>query len=138
MRRTVGILVWVWFFCACHSTDEKLQSVGDVNFEVISHGERVELEPHIAASGLTVFDFYADWCPPCKKLNESLKEMKGVYGDKLTVVKVDIVDWKSELAKQYSIADLPYLMVYDAQKSRVFEGPSNSVLPKLIQALNQN
>lgn len=122
---------------ACNSNAERPETVSAKSFKVISHGEVVDLLPHVSQTGITVFDFYADWCPPCKKLDASLAEMKGVYGERLTVVKLDLVDWKSDLAKHFKIADLPYLMVYSADKTQLAAGPSNQVLPELVKKLNQ-
>lgn len=138
MMRTMclGILLLSLWSCQNNSTTQGNQVAE--GFEVIAHGEVVDLLPHVQADGLTVFDFYADWCAPCFKLEESLKEMKAVYGARLHVVKLDLVDWKSELAKHHEIKDLPYLMVYSSDKELVKKGPSNEVLPALMKMLNQN
>src|SRR5215510_116732 len=37
--------------------------------EVISHGTPVDLNQHLAFGNVTVIDFYADWCGPCKRLS---------------------------------------------------------------------
>ena len=107
------------------------------DFQVISQGEVVDFEPYLEADRLTVFDFYADWCAPCKKLDKSLAALKDVYGDRLEVYKLDLVDWQSELAKHHKIKDLPYLIVYDEQKQLWRQGPSNTVLSELVKNLNQ-
>lgn len=107
-------------------------------FKVLAKGEPIDLNPHVVQGQVTVFEVYADWCAPCKAVERSLIDLKKVYGDRLTVFKLDLVDWKSELAKQRGIRDLPYLIIFDRQGELLVEGPSNVTLPKLVAALNQS
>lgn len=137
MRTAVAITGLVISMVACQNQAAGPSAKAKVDFEIISHGEVVDLTQHLSEKGYTVFDFYADWCPPCKKLNASLVDLKKIYGDRMTVRKMDIVDWKSEMAAHFQIRDLPYLIVYDREKTLVAEGPSKDVLPRLIGMLNK-
>lgn len=56
-------------------------------------------------------DFYADWCTPCKALTPILKEVKGIFGDRLRIIKVD-VDHNPEIAGIYGIRSVPTLMLF--------------------------
>lgn len=60
--------------------------------------------------GLTLVDFYATWCGPCKMMHPIIEEMEKRY-DTLKVVKVD-VDTHEDLAKEYGVMSIPtlYLM----------------------------
>lgn len=52
-------------------------------------------------SGLTLVDFYADWCGPCKALAPTLEQLQNI-----NVVKVNIDD-SQNLATQFSISGIP-------------------------------
>ncbi len=57
---------------------------------------------------LTVIDFFATWCGPCRMLTPVLEEInnEGI----VNVVKVD-VDQASDLAKEFNIQVVPTLFV---------------------------
>ena len=134
--RYVFALLSLGLFGCTGSTLGTAASVEPANFPVVTTGEVVDLTSMLLEKTVTVFDFYAEWCPPCKKLDLSLKDLKSVYGDKLQVYKLDIVNWDSALAKHHGIRDLPYLIVYDGLEI-MGQGPSNQVLGNLVTRLNR-
>lgn len=56
-------------------------------------------------------DFWAEWCGPCRMVSPILDEISSEYGDKLTIVKVN-VDEEPALAQQYGITSIPALHVF--------------------------
>lgn len=104
---------------------------------VISRGTPVDLKAHARQGVVTVFDFYAHWCSPCRQLDRSLRALHATYGSRLVILKLDVVDFDSALARAFSIRDLPYLIVYNEDQSVLAEGPSAQVLPQLIDHLNR-
>ena len=123
--------------CCAPSGKEHATSGEKISFPVLTQGKVIDLKPHIKEGRITVFDVYADWCAPCKDLERSLVDVKKVYGDRVDIYKLDLVNWESELAKHHKIRDLPYLMVYNDKAELFKQGPSNVVLPELMKALNQ-
>lgn len=90
--------------------------------KVIAHGEEVDLADHLAPGKHTVIDFYAVWCPPCRKLSPALERLAGRHAGRLAVRKVDIVDWTMPVARQHGIEELPFLVLYDDRGKRVAQG----------------
>ena len=65
----------------------------------------------ISGSQLTLVDFYATWCGPCKYMHPILEQLKDVMGDRIRVLKLD-VDKNAELADVYRIQSVPTLMLF--------------------------
>lgn len=63
------------------------------------------------SSNVTVVDFWAPWCGPCRKLGPVLDEVAGEMADKIKVVKLN-TDENLKTAKEYSISGLPTIMVF--------------------------
>jgi thiol-disulfide isomerase/thioredoxin len=79
---------------------------------VISHGAPVDIAKHLALGNVTVVDFYADWCGPCRQLSPSLEQMARTDPE-IALRKIDIVNWKTAVVKQYNIRAIPYVNVYN-------------------------
>lgn len=65
----------------------------------------------IAHNGITVVDFFANWCGPCRKLGPILEEVEGELASKVKFAKINTDD-NLEMAKKYQVSGLPTLMVF--------------------------
>lgn len=65
----------------------------------------------INGSGVTLVDFYAEWCGPCKMIAPILEELSSEMYGKANVVKVDI-DKMPELAHVYEVMAVPTLIIF--------------------------
>jgi thioredoxin 1 len=80
--------------------------------EVISHGAAVDITRHLAQGRVTVVDFYADWCGPCRQLSPALEQMAKTDSE-IALRKIDIVNWKTAVARQFNIHSIPQVNVYN-------------------------
>ena len=53
-----------------------------------------------------IIDFYANWCPPCKKVEPILKELAKEYKGKIIIYKIN-TDNERELASIFRISSIP-------------------------------
>ncbi|WP_309896677.1 thioredoxin family protein [Archangium sp.] len=100
-------------------------------------GEDVpELESHAVPGKVTVFDFYADWCPPCRKVDAHMFGLLNARGD-VAYRKLNVVAWDSPLAKRHlaQVENLPYLVVYgkDGKLVRAVPGLNLEALDAAIK-----
>ena len=63
------------------------------------------------ASGITVVDFFATRCGPCKMIAPYLEEMDEKTGDTVAFYKVD-VDQERQLAASQEITAMPTLKIF--------------------------
>lgn len=71
-----------------------------------------KLNEIINGSQLTLVDFFATWCGPCKMMHPVLEQLKEEMGDRLRIIKIDI-DKNEALMKQYRIQSVPTLMLFN-------------------------
>jgi thioredoxin len=57
-----------------------------------------------------LFDFYADWCGPCRRQGPILEDLKKKMGDRVDIRKID-VDENMDFANKYGIRVVPTLII---------------------------
>ena len=80
--------------------------------KVISHGAQVDINQHLAVGHVTLVDFYADWCGPCRQLSPTLEQM-ATNDPEVALRKIDIVNWRTAVVQQFNIHSIPQVNVYD-------------------------
>ena len=99
----------------------------DVSFDpsfdvrwISKKGEAIDTLSYLVENKINVIDFYADWCEPCKEVDHAMITILKQHQN-ITLLKVNIHDWESPVAKQYlsQIETLPYLEIYGKDKKLI-------------------
>jgi len=88
-----------------------------------SGGEDVpSLETHAVRGKVTIFDFYADWCAPCRQVDEHVLGLMKQRGD-IAYRRLNLGGWETPLAKHYmaNVQSLPFVVVYGRDGRRLRE-----------------
>lgn len=83
---------------------------------------------------ITLLDFWAPWCFPCKKMEPILEEIEKEVAGKVTIEKIN-VDEDPQKASQYGVMGIPtYVVLKDGKEvSRKVGFTPKEELLKLIQ-----
>jgi thioredoxin 1 len=78
---------------------EKIKVLNDSNFK-----------QHIA-SGITLVDFWAEWCMPCKMMTPILNDVAAEAPDGVKVAKLN-VDHAKQTAAKFNVRSIPTIIVF--------------------------
>src|SRR5207249_4339648 len=115
-----GLAGW-GFFRARERHGVNPESAQGADIRVVSKGEPLNLRDYLVPGKYTLFDYYADWCPPCRQLSPRLENLARHHSN-LALRKIDIVSWSHPVARQQGVTELPYLRLYDPAGRLVGEG----------------
>jgi len=100
--------------------------------DIAKAGEAVDLVP--VPGVITVFDFWATWCKPCKELDTRLVDLARKHPGKIAIRKINVVDWDSKATERYLTPggfNLPHIKVFGTDGKQRFEKSDTPV--KLIE-----
>ncbi len=81
---------------------------GDAFYKTIADYE-VNKEWKYKGSQPAIIDFYATWCPPCRKLSPLVDEVAKEYKGKIIVYRINI-DKEKDLVNKLGITNIPTLL----------------------------
>lgn len=72
----------------------------------------------VSSDSLTVVDFWATWCGPCKRLAPTIEELATEYEGRANIGKCDVEE-DDELAMQFQVSSIPTIVFFNAQGEMV-------------------
>jgi thioredoxin 1 len=85
------------------------------------------------AKGVTVVDFWAPWCGPCKMQTPILEKVAEAVAGRAVIAKVNVDD-NRELAVKFGIRSIPALLIFkDGQITQTLVGLQQAAV--LVQAI---
>ncbi len=62
-------------------------------------------------SGVTLVDFYADWCGPCRMMEPIINDLADELEDKVKITKIDI-ESAQRTAASFQVTSIPTIIVF--------------------------
>lgn len=85
------------------------------------------------SKGLTLVDFWAEWCAPCLALAPTMDELADSYAEKLTVAKVNI-DANPAIPTKFGIRGIPTVILFkDGEQLDIFVGNSPQKIKEMVE-----
>jgi thioredoxin 1 len=78
--------------------------------DLVQHITDADFENKVAA-GVTLVDFWAPWCGPCRMIAPILDELASEFTGKAQIVKIN-VDENPVVAGQFGVMSIPTLLLF--------------------------
>ena len=94
----------------------------------------------VTATGLTLVDFWADWCGPCHMLEPVLEELEEDFDGKVEFASLDVEE-QQDLAQEYNVMSIPTLILFkDGVAKEKITGykPKKTLNQYLAQKVQEN
>src|SRR5665213_857619 len=125
---TLALVLFAGFAVARADDAPPLNARGPEPREVSLGGQPIKLSDYAVPGKTTIFDFYSEFCPPCRAIAPLVKKLHEARSD-LAVVEVDInrpglkaIDWESPIAKEFQLDSIPHFKVFGPDGKLLAEG----------------
>ena len=102
--------------------------------DLVAHISDAEF-PATVAQGVTLVDFWAPWCGPCKMIAPVLDEIAGELNGRAKIVKINVDD-NPEVAGSYGIMSIPTLILFKDGKpvNKIVGGQPKAQMKAFIES----
>ena len=78
-------------------------------------------------NGVTLVDFNANWCAPCKAQEPIIKKLINTYQNRASIIEINIDDHRA-LATKYMVQSIPTLILFkDGKEIKRFVGLQSEI-----------
>jgi thioredoxin 1 len=77
----------------------------------IIDNDHTDFNALIKQDKITLVDFWADWCKPCKILAPIIEQLSEDMGETINIIKVD-VDANPNISKEFGIKNIPTCLIF--------------------------
>ncbi len=119
MKRTFIAFFLMTLFTFCGNAEDKAVKIISEDVFKAEVEDFSTPEWNFLGEGPVVVDFYADWCPPCRRLAPVLESVAKEFDGKVAFMKVN-VDNAPALSESYGISSIPTLLFIKADGSHEF------------------
>ena len=87
--------------------------------------------------GVSLVDFNAPWCAPCRAQEPAIKKLAATYRDRAAIIEINI-DQHNSLPTEYGVQSIPTLIIFkDGKEIKRFVGlqSEETIIASLDQAL---
>lgn len=87
------------------------------------------------SKGVTLVDFYADWCGPCKMIAPIIEELSADFSGQATIAKLDI-EQAQDTTSKWQVTSIPTVILFKNGKeiNRVVGLRDKESLKKLVSS----
>lgn len=131
----LAALVLVIISANISTSSTTVDDTKNVSSENVVHLTDVNFQETIK-SGVTLVDFWAVWCAPCRIQGPIIEDVAEELGNKATIAKLD-VDKNTMTSRRYGIRNIPTMMIFkDGELVQTLIGLKDK--NTLVNALNKH
>lgn len=88
------------------------------------------------ASGVTLVDFYADWCGPCRMIAPIVESLSTAFAGRAKIAKLDI-EATQQVTEKYGVTSIPTIIFFKngQEANRIVGVRDQKALESILEGL---